>query len=230
MNFQQNVATWARVCFGEAHALDIPTRNHRFLEEALELVQAGNCTQEDAHALVDYVYGRPVGDPTQEVGGVLITLAALCTAQAIDMEAAGDLELQRVWQKIEVIRAKQAAKTFPGPLPGLAPAQPPNTEAEMVALARARGGLRHDMEAGGVELAAILDGIDRTEGEDGWWETSVGAEFGAAKGAALEALVLNLEKRLAREKERADFAWKNVHILERAYQAEAAKNRSNPPT
>ena len=39
---------------------------HRFLEEALELVQACGATASEAHQLVDYVYGRPVGEPAQE--------------------------------------------------------------------------------------------------------------------------------------------------------------------
>ena len=39
------------------------------------------------------------------------------------------------------------------------------------------------------EVAAILKGIDREEIDDGWWETSVGAEFGATKLAEISALV-----------------------------------------
>lgn len=40
------------------------------------------------------------------------------------------------------------------------------------------------------QIKAILEGIDKTEGEsdDGWWETSSGAEFGAKQLAAIEAL------------------------------------------
>lgn len=43
-------------------------------------------------------------------------------------------------------------------------------------------------------LHEIVRGIDATETEstDGWWETSVGAEFGAQKLAELEALVRSL--------------------------------------
>ncbi|ABD72115.1 hypothetical protein Rfer_4429 (plasmid) [Rhodoferax ferrireducens T118] len=39
-----------------------------------------------------------------------ITIAALCIAQALDMHECGEAELARVWEKIEQIRAKQAAK------------------------------------------------------------------------------------------------------------------------
>lgn len=115
--FQARVQPWLIECFGEAIASNREERNHRFLEEALELVQACDTTADEAHALVDYVFGRPVGEPSQEVGGVMLTLAALCLANGLDMEAAGATELDRVWSKINQIRAKQAAKPEHSPLP-----------------------------------------------------------------------------------------------------------------
>lgn len=119
--FQSRVHDWIIACFGEEIGADKQERNHRFIEEALELVQANGCTKSEAHQLVDYVYGRPVGDPHQEVGGVMNTLAALCTASGIDMDRAGEDELARVWTKVEKIRAKQAAKPKHSPLPQTAP-------------------------------------------------------------------------------------------------------------
>ena len=116
--FQPRVQPWLLHCFGEAVAGDRTERNHRFLEEALELVQSCGCTAAEAHQLVDYVYGRPVGEKVQEVGGVMVTLAALCLANGLDMHAAGEAELARVWTKVEQIRAKQAAKPKNSPLPG----------------------------------------------------------------------------------------------------------------
>jgi len=104
-------------CFGEAIAQDKAERNARFLEEALELVQACEFSREDCLKLVDYVYSRPVGERHQEVGGVMVTLAALCSAHRLDMNEAADKELCRVWQKMEQIRAKQAAKPKNSPLP-----------------------------------------------------------------------------------------------------------------
>lgn len=115
--FQQRVQPWLLACFGEMIAGDREERNHRFLEEALELVQACGCTASEAHQLVDYVYGRPVGELHQEVGGVMVTLAALCLANDADMHAAGWVELDRIWGKVEAIRAKQAAKPKHSPLP-----------------------------------------------------------------------------------------------------------------
>lgn len=115
--FQARVQPWMMECFGAETAADHQERNHRFLEEALELVQACGATASEAHQLVDYVYGRPIGDKHQEVGGVMVTLAALCLAQGLDMHVAGETELARIWTKVEQIRAKQAAKPKHSPLP-----------------------------------------------------------------------------------------------------------------
>jgi hypothetical protein len=114
---QTRMMAWLLECFGPEIAGDKIERNHRFLEEALELVQACGCTADEAHQLVDYTYGRPVGEARQEVGGVVTTLSALCSAQGIDMHDAAEAELARIWTKIDVIRAKQAAKPKHSPLP-----------------------------------------------------------------------------------------------------------------
>lgn len=118
---QQRVQPWMVECFVPTISADKQERNHRFLQEALELVQSCGATQSEAHQLVDYVYGRPVGKPFQEVGGVMITLPALCLANDLDMHEAGEVELARIWMKVEQIRAKQAAKPKHSPLPAAAP-------------------------------------------------------------------------------------------------------------
>jgi NTP pyrophosphatase (non-canonical NTP hydrolase) len=115
-DFQKRVQAWLHACFGVEISSDKKERNHRFLEEAIELVQSCSCTREEAHMLVDYVYGRPVGEMNQEVGGVMLTLAALCQAQGMDMQVNGETELSRVWTKVDQIRAKQAAKPKNSPL------------------------------------------------------------------------------------------------------------------
>lgn len=115
--FQKRVQPWLLACFGELIAGDREERNHRFLEEALELVQSCGCTAHEAHQLVDYVYDRPAGQPSQEVGGVMVTLAALCLANDLDMHTDAETELARIWTKVDAIRAKQAAKPKHSPLP-----------------------------------------------------------------------------------------------------------------
>jgi len=118
MSFQDRVHPWLLECFGPEIAADTVERNHRFLEEALELVQSCSCTQEDAHKLVDYVFNRPIGEKTQEVGGVMVTLAALCLANKLDMHTAGEVELTRILSPeiTEKIRIKQATKPHNSPL------------------------------------------------------------------------------------------------------------------
>ena len=116
-SFQARVDEWLIACFGEDIARDPIERYHRFLEEALEFVQACGCSNSEARQLVDYVFNRGVGDPHQELGGVMVTLAALCHVHDFDMIADGEVELARVWTKVEKIRAKQAAKPKHSPLP-----------------------------------------------------------------------------------------------------------------
>ena len=116
-SYQSRVEKWLEACFPLSVRLDRSERTHRFLEDALELAQANGCTRADALALVDYVFGRPSGQPAQEVGGVMVTLASLCSASNINMNEAGDGELDRNWDRIEQIRAKQQSKQHGSPLP-----------------------------------------------------------------------------------------------------------------
>jgi hypothetical protein len=108
--YQARVMDWMDKCFGQDITNDPMERAFRFLEEALELAQAVGCTEADARGLVAYTYGRPVGEPEQEVGGVLVCLAALCGKFDFDMDELGERELARCWSKIDKIRAKHAAK------------------------------------------------------------------------------------------------------------------------
>jgi hypothetical protein len=110
MSFQYRVGTWVVKCFGVDVGYDKIERNQRFLEESLELVQSLGCSRSEAHQLVDYVFGRPLGEPKQEVGGVMVTLAALCNANEIDIENASEEELARIWTVIDKIREKQKKK------------------------------------------------------------------------------------------------------------------------
>jgi NTP pyrophosphatase (non-canonical NTP hydrolase) len=68
----------------------------RFLEEALELAQAEGMTEEEARRVAAYVWGRPVGETGQEVGGVMVTLAAFCHRREIDLQAEALREFDRI--------------------------------------------------------------------------------------------------------------------------------------
>ncbi|MDW9232920.1 hypothetical protein C7S15_8907 (plasmid) [Burkholderia cepacia] len=141
--FQARVQEWMLTCFGTEISADRAVRNHRFYEEAGELVQACGMTREEAHALVDYTWSRPVGEAKQEAGGVMVTLAALCSANALDMQAAGEAELARinVPSMIEKIRAKHAAKPKHSPLPVASPssASPADARADLARVYAAFG-------------------------------------------------------------------------------------------
>lgn len=114
---QDRVKPWMDACFGTEISSDRLERSDRLIEEAFELLQSGNYPRERVLALVDYVWDRPQGEINQEVGGVMITLAAYCLAFGLDMHEAGEIELARIWTKIDKIRAKQAAKPTGSALP-----------------------------------------------------------------------------------------------------------------
>jgi hypothetical protein len=76
-------------CFGPEISADTRERNHRFLEESVELVQACGCTVSEAHQLVDYTYGRPVGD----TGSLKHNVPRLVSAIGRDLFVA-----DRAWQ------------------------------------------------------------------------------------------------------------------------------------
>lgn len=118
-SFQNRVGEWMGQCFTPEIIADKLERSDRFIEEALELVQACGYDAARAHALVDYVFGRPVGEPSQEVGGVMVTLAALCNPHGLDMQQAAEAELSRILRPeiIEKIRVKQASKPTGSALP-----------------------------------------------------------------------------------------------------------------
>lgn len=131
-SFQQRVDGWMDACFTAEIKSDMIERADRFTEEALELVQTiPGFSADRAHALVDYVFGRDTGERQQEVGGVMVTLAALCNPAGVDMVLAAETELKRISDPatIQKIRAKQAAKPTGSALPVATPARPdPSTE------------------------------------------------------------------------------------------------------
>lgn len=122
-SFQAGVAEWMGQCFLPLLYSNMTERGDRLLEEVLELLQAHGYDKTRVATLVDYVFGRPVGEPAQEVGGVMVTLAGYCWVAGLDMHANGQAELDRINQPdvMAKIRAKQEAKNalhFDTPLPG----------------------------------------------------------------------------------------------------------------
>lgn len=137
-SFQDAVGKWMDQCFIPSLYSNMVERGDRLLEEVLELLQATGYDQKRVATLVNYVFGRPVGDPGQEVGGVMITLAGFCYVAGLDMHAEGQRELDRIRQPevMAKIRAKQEAKNalhFDTPLPGNTKTQTDSDDAWTIA-------------------------------------------------------------------------------------------------
>lgn len=90
---------WAVRSFGKDHVENIPVRSLRTVEESIELCQALGVSKELVHQCVDMVYGRPVGDPMQEAGGVLLTMAIMLRQLGLTIDEVLERELVRVLQK-----------------------------------------------------------------------------------------------------------------------------------
>ncbi|WP_197056576.1 MULTISPECIES: hypothetical protein [Luteibacter] len=124
--FQARVSMWMDQCFLPSLYSNMTERGDRLLEEVLELLQSKGYDRVRVATLVDYVFSRPAGEPSQEVGGVMVTLAGYCWIAGLDMHADGERELDRINQPevMAKIRAKQEAKNalhFDTPLPGSVP-------------------------------------------------------------------------------------------------------------
>lgn len=115
--FQARVAPWMTETFGAEISADKVERGDRLLEETFELLQSIGYDRGRVAMLAAYVWDRPAGEPSQEVGGVMVCLAALCLAAGLDMHRDGETELARIWTKVEAIRAKQKTKPRGSPLP-----------------------------------------------------------------------------------------------------------------
>lgn len=91
---------WALRCFGHKHVENLPLRVLRMAEEVVELAQAEKVPAEKLHALIDLVYARPVGNPSQEIGGILMTLNIYCMSAGMgDPDALFVQELKRCLAK-----------------------------------------------------------------------------------------------------------------------------------
>ena len=94
-NRQRAVLQWVSDTFGEP-ATAVEERVLRVLEEAVELAQAEGVTRDRARSVVDYVFSKPPGDPSQEVGGLGVTLLAYCEASGLLADTEEQHEFDRV--------------------------------------------------------------------------------------------------------------------------------------
>jgi len=114
MNFQNRTWAWLKKCFGdEAYVYTKEERCARVIEEFAELMQALDYPADQVLLGVSKVYARShSGEVEQEIGGVYVTLAALCATLNVNGEALADLELSRVEGKIPEIREKNRVRRF----------------------------------------------------------------------------------------------------------------------
>ncbi len=92
---QAVVGEWARRCFGDA-AMTIDERIARFVEEAIELAQSVGFPAAGFERLIKYVYARPPGRIPQEIGGVGMTLLALCEVVELSADECEEVEFNRI--------------------------------------------------------------------------------------------------------------------------------------
>lgn len=110
---QEQIWIWCQETFeGIASWRTDKERAYRFLEESVELFQSVGMEKEDAYKVVDYVFGRPVGEPSQEIGGTMVTLLALASHLGLDVNEALIEEYERITRPEiqQKIREKQKAK------------------------------------------------------------------------------------------------------------------------
>lgn len=94
--FQQRHRPAAIAAFGKAHMADIASVAGHLIEEAAETVQAAGLPEADALLRVRYVYSRPVGELSKEIGSVMSTLAGLANAVGVDMHRQAEADLVHI--------------------------------------------------------------------------------------------------------------------------------------
>jgi hypothetical protein len=94
--FQARVAAWVVSRLGAAHQQNSGTRSLRLVEEAVEFAQALGVPREKVDAVLDIVYSRPPGEPSQELGGVAVTAASAAASLGVSFAHAAVTELARI--------------------------------------------------------------------------------------------------------------------------------------
>lgn len=107
---QNLTAAWMKACFKKEISMSKNERGLRVLEEACELAQCLGVNALDARSVVRYVFSRPPGSVSQEIGGVAITLSCAAEVSGFYVAEEWERELCRIIGKIEEIREKQEVK------------------------------------------------------------------------------------------------------------------------
>ena len=93
---QEALADWAIKCFGP----DSPRqRALRLLEEAVEAFQAVGGDEGQAVELLRFVFSKPPGEISQEIGGVAVTSILLANSLGLSADECEAREIARVLAK-----------------------------------------------------------------------------------------------------------------------------------
>lgn len=171
--FQDRVVPWLTSCFSSEIIESTKERGYRFLEEAVELVQAGGLNLKECLDIVAYVYSRPIGDLNQEVGGTMVTLAAFCHTHKLDMHDLAQVELDRCWQNIDKIREKQKTK----PQAISVAAQPPFVSNALQQKSKAFVGYDINLNEDALDVQVFLRASNRKLTVDALENLPAGAKF-----------------------------------------------------
>jgi len=111
---QANILQWVIRTFGEQNAT-LHERALRLMEETVELMQATGIDRGRLVNVINHVYGKPPGEPRQEVGGIGVCLLAYCEAAGIDAELEEERECNRVLSiPVDYFRKRHNAKADAG--------------------------------------------------------------------------------------------------------------------
>ena len=111
---QAKVAEFVRTRFGELN-MDRKERAARMLEEAFEIAQAEGMTVAEVARLGNYVYSKPIGEPSQEAAGAGVALLAYCTCIGVSADAVEAAEVERIYSKPSAyFRQRQNLKAAAG--------------------------------------------------------------------------------------------------------------------
>ncbi|CCV12895.1 hypothetical protein [Mesorhizobium sp. STM 4661] len=109
-HLQRRVTQFLVDAFPEDPVVRPKVRVYRFLEEAMELAQAMGVTRWQAFKLLWYVFGRPVGDVKQELGGTVFTLVGVANSLGTNIIREGHASVDEAYGRIDKIRAKSKTK------------------------------------------------------------------------------------------------------------------------
>jgi hypothetical protein len=91
------VEQWVRTTFGDKMFESKEERAARVLEEAVELYQVfGPGNRAKAHKIVDMVFDKKVGELHNELGGLIVTLLAVCGNEGLRLDEMANKEITRI--------------------------------------------------------------------------------------------------------------------------------------